>query len=77
VVEVRDTGIGMTDAELATATGRFVRGGKAKSADGFGVGLAIVRQAVTALGGLLELESVPGRGTTARLLLSSATEQAA
>jgi signal transduction histidine kinase len=76
VVEVRDTGVGMTGAELAAATGRFVRG-KAKSADGFGVGLAIVQQAVTALGGQLELESVPGRGTTARLLLSSTAVQAA
>jgi two-component system OmpR family sensor kinase len=76
VVEVRDTGVGMTPAERETATGRFVRG-SVMDADGFGVGLAIVQQAVTALGGELELESAPGQGTTARLRLSAAAERAA
>jgi signal transduction histidine kinase len=76
VIEVRDTGVGMTAEEQATATARFVRGG-IKDADGFGVGLAIVQEAVTALGGELELESLPGQGTTARLTLSAAAEQAA
>jgi signal transduction histidine kinase len=76
VIEVRDTGVGMSVAERETATGRFVRG-KANGADGFGVGLAIVQQAVTALGGALELDSAPGRGTTARLIFPAAGERAA
>jgi signal transduction histidine kinase len=76
VIEVRDTGVGMTAAEREAAARRFVRG-PAKGADGFGVGLAIVEQSMAALGGELELESEPGRGTTARLRLPAAAEQAA
>ena len=76
VIEVLDTGVGMTPAEREAATGRFVRG-NASGADGFGVGLAIVQQAVTVLGGRLELESAPGQGTTARLILVTAAERAA
>jgi len=76
VIEVLDTGVGMTPAEREAATGRFVRA-NASGADGFGVGLAIVQQAVTVLGGRLELESAPGQGTTARLILVTAAERAA
>ena len=38
----------------------------------FGLGLAIVRQAVAALGGRLELESAVGSGTTVRITLAGA-----
>ena len=75
MIEVRDTGVGMTPAERETATARFVRGGVKD--DGFGVGLAIVQETVTALGGELELESAPGQGTTARIRLPAAAERAA
>ena len=40
--------------------------------DGFGLGLAIVREAVQALGGVVEIDSVPGRGTTVRVTLPAA-----
>jgi signal transduction histidine kinase len=75
-IEVRDTGPGMTAAESEAATRRFYRGAR-READGFGLGLAIVQQAVGALGGKLELETQPGRGTAARLRLPAAQEQAA
>ena len=35
---------------------------------GHGLGLAIVKEQVAKLGGSVELESVPGQGTTIRLL---------
>ena len=76
-IEVTDTGPGMSASERESATRRFYRGAR-REAEGFGLGLAIVQQAVAALGGELELESDPGRGTTARLLLpGGAAEQAA
>lgn len=67
-VDVTDTGPGLTREEQARAFDRFYRGG-ARGADGFGLGLAIVREAARAVGGEVELLSDPGRGTTARLRL--------
>jgi two-component system, OmpR family, sensor kinase len=68
VVDVTDTGSGLTDEELNRAFERFYRGG-ARTGEGFGLGLAIVREAAHASGGEVELVSNPGRGTTARLRL--------
>jgi signal transduction histidine kinase len=39
---------------------------------GFGLGLAIARQAIAALGGTLELVSTPGEGTRATISLRAA-----
>ena len=39
--------------------------------EGFGLGLAIVRDTVSALGGSVEIDSEPGRGTTARVTLAA------
>ena len=68
VLEVSDTGSGMSAEERERATDRFYRGGN-RGADGFGLGLAIVRQIAHALDGTLELESGAGKGTVARLIL--------
>jgi PAS domain S-box-containing protein len=69
VIEVRDTGRGIPAAERARVTERFYRG---SDGEGFGLGLAIAAQAVRAVGAELQLESEAGRGTTARVTLSSA-----
>ncbi len=71
VVEVRDGGPGLTPADAARAVERFFRSGD-RDAEGFGLGLSIVREVAHALGGHLELESGPGTGTTARIVLRSA-----
>ena len=76
VLEVRDTGPGMDPIEQERAFERFYQGSDPRT-DGFGLGLAIVRQAVRALGGTVELESAPGQGTTARIVLTSARREAA
>jgi two-component system phosphate regulon sensor histidine kinase PhoR len=70
VVEVVDTGRGLSEEERALVTHRFVRG--VGSSDGFGLGLAIAAEAARAAGGELELESERGRGTTARIVVQLA-----
>jgi PAS domain-containing protein len=67
VLEVHDTGPGMPESVRARAFDRFYRG--ERDGDGFGLGLSIAWQAANALGGTLELDSAPGAGTVARLVL--------
>jgi signal transduction histidine kinase len=75
-VEVRDTGPGIGLREQERVFERFYRGSD-RHPDGFGLGLAIVREAVRAMGGTVELDSLPGRGTTVRVTLPLAAEEAA
>lgn len=67
-VEVADTGPGIAPEERLRVFDRFYRGG-GRGDEGFGLGLAIVRQAVRAMDGAVEIESGPGVGTTARVTL--------
>lgn len=67
-VEVEDTGAGMSADTQRHVFDRFYRG-EGRDAEGFGLGLAIVRQAVRSLEGRVELESAPGRGTLVRIEL--------
>jgi two-component system sensor histidine kinase VicK len=71
-IEVRDTGAGIPPSELDRVFERFYRP-KGRGRDGFGLGLAIVRQATEVLGGRVTVESAPGRGTVARVVLKRAT----
>jgi signal transduction histidine kinase len=64
-IEVEDTGPGI-DAERREAVFERFYG------EGFGLGLAIVRQAVRVLGGRVELDSEPGAGTVVRVVLPRA-----
>jgi two-component system, OmpR family, phosphate regulon sensor histidine kinase PhoR len=64
-IAVTDSGTGISAADRQRVFERFYR----VDADGpgFGLGLAIVRAAVDALGGEVELESTPDVGTVVRL----------
>ena len=75
VVEVEDTGHGVAPAERDRIFERFYRGA-AEEPGGFGLGLAIARQAVKVLGGAIELDATP-EGTIVRLLLPTAARVAA
>ena len=70
-IEIRDTGIGIPAAELATLTDPFVRGEADlyKSQEGTGLGLAIVKSLVDLHGGDLSIESEVGVGTTVTVTL--------
>jgi two-component system sensor histidine kinase BaeS len=59
-LEVADTGVGMSQDAIDHAFERFWRSGESAGA---GLGLAIVRDLVTAHGGTVNIESQPGEGT--------------
>jgi PAS domain S-box-containing protein len=65
-VEVSDTGIGMTDEQLARVFEPFRQAdvSTTRTFGGTGLGLAIARQLASALGGSLGVQSVPGQGST-------------
>ncbi len=69
---VRDTGIGVSEKHLERLGERFYRVDPARSRKmgGTGLGLAIVKHLVRAHGWTLQLESVHGKGLTAKILLS-------
>ncbi len=76
-VEVRDTGEGIPPQDLDRIWERFYRGGNAQAGDGrgAGLGLALVKELVEAMGGTVAVESVVGEGScfTVRLPAARAT----
>ncbi|TME31697.1 MAG: HAMP domain-containing histidine kinase, partial [Chloroflexi bacterium] len=78
LIEVRDTGPGIPEAELPRIFERFYRGtnvGEAR-ASGSGLGLAIARSIVEMHGGSIEVVSAMGRGTSFRAHLPRVREPA-
>ena len=67
-IELADTGRGISEDARGRIFDRFYRGG-AREPDGFGLGLAIVRQAIRVLNGTVEVQSVAGGGTIFRVTL--------
>ena len=68
-VDVRDTGIGIPEAEQARVFQRFYRAGDAHEAEGVGIGLYLSRQIAAGQGGYLKVASAPGKGSTFSLFL--------
>jgi signal transduction histidine kinase len=71
-IVVTDTGVGISQRDQPRVLDRFYRASANGSVEGFGLGLAIVRSAVDALGGELELDSTVGAGTVVRMRLPRA-----
>lgn len=65
LVEVQDTGPGITSKDLERVFERFYRADRARTrgVGGFGLGLAITKQIVENLGGEIGVQSKPGEGT--------------
>lgn len=77
VLEVRDTGIGMTPEVRERIFERFFRADPSRHATGVhaGLGLAIVKEYVERLGGTIAVESEAGVGSTFRVELPAAPEE--
>jgi signal transduction histidine kinase len=73
VLQVRDTGFGISPEELPHLFQRFYRGDHSRRRDletrGTGLGLCICRSVVVAHGGTIHVESTPGDGATFTITL--------
>jgi signal transduction histidine kinase len=73
LISVRDSGPGLTPAQLAQATERFWRAPDAQNVDGAGLGLSIVAVLIEASGGRFTLEPADGGGLLAKIWAPGAT----
>lgn len=72
-IEVRDTGHGVKPSDQALIARELARH-DAPEVEGLGIGLTIVREAIRALGGEVEIGPRTGGGTTARVVLPVARD---
>ena len=79
VFTVADTGIGMSAEDLARLGPRFTdaHGAGVRGADGAGLGLSLAFRLAEMHGGSLDLDSSPGEGVRARLVLPADARQGA
>lgn len=70
-LEIEDTGIGMESEEVSRIGEEFFRAKNeaTRSITGTGLGLALVKRIASSYQGVLEVESIPGKGSTFRVLL--------
>lgn len=75
-ISVEDTGIGIPKKHLSRLGERFYRVDSARSRElgGTGLGLAIVKHLVRTHGWEMQIESIPGKGTTIKIIIPSLTE---
>jgi signal transduction histidine kinase len=69
LVEVSDQGSGISLEELPRVFDRFYKGDPSRAGPGSGLGLAIALENARLLGGDLDVESEPGRGSRFTLRL--------
>ena len=71
IIEVRDTGIGISEKDLPNIFERFYRAdeSRARVTGGRGVGLALVKATVEAHAGKISVESIKGAGSCFRITL--------
>jgi signal transduction histidine kinase len=71
---VADTGVGISADELPRVFDRFYRGDSSRTREtgGAGLGLTLVRELITSMGGSVTVESSPGRGTRFHVRLRKA-----
>ena len=74
MVEVRDEGEGIAEADMEKIFDEFVQLGKTQLTEGTGLGLPISRRLAEMLQGTLEVESEVGVGSVFRLTLPPSGE---
>jgi two-component system, OmpR family, sensor kinase len=75
LLEIQDTGPGMTETEASRAFDRFWRAETSRTRTGSGLGLPIAQAVVNAHGGTIRLQSTPQQGTTVDVELPLETER--
>jgi signal transduction histidine kinase len=70
VVQVKDTGCGMSEETVAHIFDKFYQGDTSHSTEGNGLGLALVKKVITLIGGEISVESILGEGTTITVKLN-------
>lgn len=73
VVEIKDTGMGIEPELQPKVFARFYRTDQARSQEGAGLGLNIAKTISDVHGGVIELRSVPGQGTSVLVSLPAAS----
>lgn len=63
-VDIKDTGIGISEEDSAKVFQRFYRSREVAGEEGVGIGLYLAREIITNEGGYIKLASVKGEGTT-------------
>jgi signal transduction histidine kinase len=76
IAQVRDTGIGIAEADLPNVFERFYRADKARTRElgGVGLGLSIGRWITEVHSGTIEVQSAPGRGSVFQIRLPITTQ---
>jgi len=69
VIEIRDAGVGISPEALPHIFERFWREDEMHRTPGFGLGLALAQNVVERHGGMIEVESEVGSGSTFRIVL--------
>jgi CheY-like chemotaxis protein len=73
VVEVKDTGVGMTQEVLSRVFDPFFT--TKAVGEGTGLGLSICHGIIESMGGAISAESKPGQGSTFRVVLRTASQE--
>ena len=74
-IDVKDSGIGISEEEQAKVFGRFYRGMEVCGEEGVGIGLYLVRQIISGEGGYLKVTSRPGEGSVFSVFLAAVDER--
>ncbi len=68
-IDVRDTGIGISEAEQAKIFSRFYRAETSAQQEGVGIGLYLAREILRNEGGYIKVSSQPGQGSVFSMFL--------
>lgn len=68
-IDIKDTGIGISEEEHPKIFKRFYRGTEVKQKEGVGIGLHLAREIISEEGGYIKLSSAPGEGSTFSVFL--------